>query len=37
MNWIHFSTEGEVVFNSILYIPNHASYDFYSNYNTRKN
>lgn len=37
LNWIHFDTEGEVVFTSILYIPNRAPYDFYSNYNTRKN
>lgn len=37
MNWIHFNTEGEVVFTSILYIPNRAPYDFYQNYNSRKN
>lgn len=37
MNWIHFETDGEVVFTSILYIPNRAPYDFYSHYNTRKN
>ena len=37
MNWIHFNTEGEVVFSSILYIPNRAPYDFYQNYNSRKN
>ena len=37
MNWIHFDTEGEVVFTSILFIPNRAPYDFYSQYNTRKN
>ena len=37
MNWAHFETEGEVTFNSILYIPNRAPLDFYNNYNTRKN
>lgn len=37
MNWIHFDTEGEVVFTSVLYIPNRAPSDFYSQYNTRKN
>lgn len=37
MNWIHFETDGEVVFTSILFIPNRAPSDFYSHYNTRKN
>jgi len=37
MNWIHFNTDGEVVFNSILYIPNRVPFDFYSNYHGRKN
>jgi len=37
MNWIHFNTDGEVVFNSILYIPNRAPNDFYQNYHGRKN
>lgn len=37
MNWVHFNTEGEVTFSSILYIPNRAPVDFYNSYNTRKN
>ena len=37
LNWIHFETDGEVVFTSILFIPNRAPHDFYSHYNTRKN
>jgi heat shock protein 90kDa beta len=37
MNWVHFNTEGEIVFTAILYIPNRAPHDFYNNYNTRKN
>jgi heat shock protein beta len=37
MNWVHFNTEGEVTFTSILYIPNRAPYDFYGSYNSRKN
>lgn len=37
MNWVHFGTEGEIVFTSILYIPNRISSDFYNNYNSRKN
>lgn len=37
MNWVHFNTEGEIVFTSILYIPNRAPFDFYQGYNTRKN
>lgn len=37
MNWVHFSTEGEIVFTAILYIPNRAPADFYNNYNTRRN
>ena len=37
LNWIHFDTDGEVVFTSILYIPNRSPHNFYSHYNTRKN
>lgn len=37
MNWIHFNTDGEVVFNSILYIPNRVPHDFYANYHGRNN
>ena len=37
MNWVHFNTEGEIVFTAILYLPNRAPPDFYANYNTRKN
>ena len=37
MNWVHFNTEGEVTFTSILYIPNRAPIEFYNNYNTRIN
>jgi len=37
MNWVHFSTEGEVTFSSILYIPNRAPVEYYASYNTRKN
>ena len=37
MNWVHFNTEGEIVFTSILYIPNRIAHDFYNNYNSRKN
>jgi heat shock protein beta len=37
MNWVHFNTEGEIVFTSIVYIPNRAPFDFYNGYNTRKN
>lgn len=37
MNWVHFNTEGEIVFTSIIYIPNRAPFDFYNAYNTRKN
>ncbi len=37
MNWIHFNTDGEVVFNSILYIPNRVPHDFYANYHARNN
>jgi len=37
MNWVHFNTEGEIVFTSIIYIPNRAPFDFYNGYNTRKN
>ena len=37
MNWVHFNTEGEVTFTSILYIPNRAPIEFYNNYNTRRN
>jgi len=37
MNWVHFNTEGEIVFTAILYIPNRAPFDFFNNYNTRKN
>lgn len=37
MNWVHFNTEGEIVFTAILYIPNRAPIDFYNNFNTRKN
>jgi HSP90 family molecular chaperone len=37
MNWVHFNTDGEVMFTSILYIPNRAPIDFFNNYNTRKN
>lgn len=37
MNWIHFNTDGEVVFNSILYIPNRVPHDFYANYHGRSN
>ena len=37
MNWVHFNTEGEIVFTSIIYIPNSAPFDFYNGYNTRKN
>jgi heat shock protein beta len=37
MNWVHFNTEGEIVFTSIVYIPNRAPFDFYQGYNTRRN
>ena len=37
MNWVHFNTEGEIVFTAVLYIPNRAPIEFYNNYNTRKN
>lgn len=37
MNWVHFSTEGEIVFTAVLFIPNRAPVDFYNAYNTRKN
>lgn len=37
MNWVHFNTEGEIIFTSILYIPNRIPFDFYNNYNSRKN
>lgn len=37
MNWVHFNTDGEVMFTSILYIPNRAPFEFYNSYNTRKN
>ena len=37
MNWVHFNTEGEITFTSILYIPNRIPHDFYNNYNSRKN
>lgn len=37
MNWVHFNTEGEIVFTSILYIPNRIPHDFYNGYNSRKN
>jgi HSP90 family molecular chaperone len=37
MNWVHFNTEGEIIFTAILYIPNRVPLDFYNNYNTRKN
>lgn len=37
MNWVHFNTEGEIIFNSILFIPNRVPHDFYQNYNNRKN
>lgn len=37
LNWIHFKTEGEVSFTSVLYLPNRIPYDFYQGYSTRKN
>lgn len=37
MNWVHFNTEGEIIFTSILFIPNRIPFDFYNNYNSRKN